>query len=79
MIQEKIDHNSHILNHQQAEAEAKSLGEVEEVERQLETYLDEYYYRIERLNEALKKRLDEIDKEEKTDIVKLYLLDNLPD
>lgn len=41
--------------------------------------MGEYYRRIEWLNSSLRKQLEEIDNQEKTDIVKLYLLDNLPE
>lgn len=41
--------------------------------------MEDYYGRLELLNTELRRQLLEIDHKEKTDIVKLYLLDNLPD
>jgi hypothetical protein len=49
------------------------------VEERYEASISDYYRRIEALNLSLKKQLADIDHQEKTDIVKLYLLDNLPE
>lgn len=49
------------------------------MERDFDEFMGEYYRRIEWLNNSLRKQMAQIDNEEKTDIVKLYLLDNLPE